>query len=137
MRIKIIQEDDKVYVAVNIVSPVLGKFVFPIVFLIDTGSYKTTIAPLDAEDIGVNFKKLHRTKKPSNVIDGKMKCEYNLRDVSFQFSSTVKKKAYFHLNEIDVIKPGKKRSPMPSLLGTDILKNFTFTYGKKSKLETN
>ena len=141
MEIKIIQDDARVYVPIDIVSAKLGNKIIAINFLIDTGADITTISPLDAINNQIDFSKLEKKKGITIGIGGAQSCEYEIRDVGFRFRGVDGNPIYAKLDRIDVIDPGpeEKRNShafmIPSLLGTDMLQKLKFTYNSHAKLE--
>ena len=137
MQIRTLQDGEEVYVTPDIVCASLGEYKFPITLLIDTGAGVTTISPMDAADNYFNFSNFKKSRNPSWGVGGRQKCEYYMEDVYFRFHTTNNKFVIKHLDKVDVIRPrkSKKINPMPSLLGTDLLKDLKFTYNSKAKLE--
>ena len=138
---KIIQDDARVYVPIDIVSAKLGNKIIAINFLIDTGADITTISPLDAIYHQIDFSKLEKKKGITIGIGGAQSCEYEIRDVVFRFRGVGGNPIYAELDRIDVTDPGpeEKRDlhafSIPSLLGTDMLQKLKFTYNSHAKLE--
>jgi hypothetical protein len=141
LEIKIIQQDTRVFVPIDIVSKNLGNRIIAINFLVDTGADITTIAPLAALNNEIDFSKLKKKKKPSIGIGGAQLCEYEIHDVGFRFSDIKGNPIYAKLDYIDIMEPepkAKKESNMfriPSLLGTDMLHSLKLTYNSHAKLE--
>ena len=138
MEIATFRDGDSLGVIVEVVSTALGKKRYPITFLIDTGADVTTISPFAARMWGFNFKNFKRSKDPSTGVGGKQTCEFFIEDVYLRFKTIVPgRSVYRRLAKLDIIRPGKgkKINPMPSLLGTDLLKDFKLTFGTTMKLE--
>lgn len=141
MEIKIIQQDTRVFVPVDIISKKLGNRIIPINFLVDTGADITTISPLTALNNEIDFSKLKKKKNPSIGIGGAQICEYEIHDVAFRFMNLKGKPIYEKLKYIDVIEPDLKAKKdsnafrIPNLLGTDMLKKLKLTYNSHCKLE--
>ena len=140
MEFQIKQYGSRVFVPIELTIPELKNDPFSISFLADTGTDRTTIGPLDATKI--NFSNLRKSYEPLIGIGGFQTCVYYARNVLFQLDSIDDDPIGVKLDKIDIIKPENtaqnSENPacqIPSLLGTDFLHLFKFTYNSHPKLE--
>lgn len=136
MRIRGFTDDDfQPYIGAYLICPLLGEKAFPILFLVDTGASITTILAGDAKRIGINYKKLKKSKLPTIGIGG-FTDTYELPDVTLVFEKEKGEgRERFHaerLEKIDVVKQKEdEKFKLPiSVLGTDVLSRFKVTYDK-------
>jgi hypothetical protein len=108
-------------------------------FLIDTGATCTTILEDDAKRLNPDFEKLEKAKYPSQILGGKM-YPYVLPESLLIFETTEKYKKgqrKFHvepLDEVEIIRPkGDSDEPDFSILGTDIIRRFDFSWKRNGK----
>jgi predicted aspartyl protease len=94
----------------------------PVDFLVDTGAAKTTISASDAKNLGINSMALRRSIKPVEGLGGDVrarhlgKCQLVFRRYNTEIVE--------HLEDILVLEDGMKKES-PSLLGMDVLKNYS------------
>ncbi len=92
-------------------------------FLFDTGADRTTIAPIDARRLGINYEKLEN-RQISWGIGGECTYFTEPMQVFFLEDDTVHEYEF----PIDVLKPAKDTDRLPSLLGRDIIDHWHVTY---------
>jgi len=109
--------------------PSFGETVYPVLFLIDTGSTTTTLLDSDVLRLGIDVKKLKKRKMPTVGVGGLVPT-YMLENVTLIFDRGRGRFHLEHLDTIDVLVHGEKDDiDIPfSLFGADLLKRFRFDY---------
>lgn len=147
--------DKQPFVDITLEVPAL-KIKRKLPFLIDTGASSTILSVRDARKLKLDYGKLspakgnvvglggplYRTYEIKEVIlhffDGKRKLSVPL-NVIFVSGDKKKLKEQFELELFSIIEESlfgdeKTQTHTPSVLGTDVLKEFTFTYSEKHKI---
>lgn len=125
------------------VKPELDINWVPIDLLIDTGSARTMISAFDAKNLGINIKKLIKSSIPVRPLGGSKINARHLDECQFVFviNTTASNKTALVENLTDVlvlenIKKLEEDDEQPSILGMDILKNYSINCsGKQFILE--
>ncbi|HYL66167.1 MAG TPA: aspartyl protease family protein [Nitrosopumilaceae archaeon] len=130
MRINaLIDRHGQIRVPTTLYGSELGKHKYQMTFLVDTGANVTTILPVDAMRLGINFSKLKKSPNGVIGISGNQQV-YVLRDVVLAFKKGNSNNfVYSLLDQVHVIKPNKKSIPFPfSIMGIDLLKKLCLKY---------
>ena len=108
-------------------------------FLLDTGADITSLSPNVVIDHHLDLSKL---KKNTTIGIGGSVEGHMANDVKFGFMDVKGNLVQFNLDQIDIRKPNPHMRDYtnvrmtPSLLGTDMLQYFKFTYNSYPKLDT-
>lgn len=113
-----------------IYHPSFGNILHKIVFLLDTGSTRTTILQGNAKQMKINFFQLpKRRQKTWGIVGGTT--PYFVKHAVIGFLSVDQtKRILLPLNELNILKPEEKEDDRftYSLLGIDMIKRFDFHY---------
>jgi len=124
-------EQGPFYVPVYLASAELP-YVHPIFFAVDTGTDTSIISPADAGRLGIDFSKLKQSVVALGI--GGKSNFYTLNDVILIFKTDSRKKPFylFKLDRIHVLEGRTDyEKAIPSLLGLDVLKDFSLQFEKK------
>lgn len=110
----------------------------PIRFYVDTGASRTSIADRDVARLGLNYAQLEEAQIPVIGIGCKAVKSYVLRDVLLVFRISGSTYHIERLPLVTVLKHEPQNAEerrivdqLPSLLGVDILKNYTVRFTAK------
>lgn len=102
-------------------------------FMIDLGSTRTTILEGDAVKMGIDFKKLKKSKEPTQITGGELR-PYVIPKSFLLFENKKGKYHFEPLDELEVIKPKRgKLKPDFSILGIDVIRRFNFNWDRNGK----
>lgn len=102
-------------------------------FLIDTGATRTIISDRDALWLGIDYRKLRKTKASMGI--GGTVDTYEILGATLSFAAEGGKSFKWSPEKIFAIKHKKidgKVKRIPSILGRDFLNRFTLVYSKKT-----
>lgn len=113
-----------------IYHPSFGRIIHNVVFLLDTGSSKTTILQGDARKLGINFSTLPKRRKEIRGIVGGTTPYFVKRAVIGFLSVDLTQQILLPLKELNILEPETEEEERftYSLLGIDMIKRFDFHY---------
>ena len=103
-------------------------------FIIDTGATRTIVSDRDALWLGIDYRKLRKTKASMGI--GGTVDTYEILGATLSFATESRKSFKWSPEKIFAIKHKKideKVKSIPSILGRDFLNRFTLVYSKKTE----